>query len=394
MSLAEAAPITRDDRYANPGSDDQRLGDSTPRASELNNETDGQHDDMKKDGKNKIRSLFGLGKKKSSSPLTKSDSKPDTKQGSQSESRNESQTPFNANSNPTSPSLSRDASKLSSNQPSWSPAGEQNFAIPTSPSRGFTGSPRLSSPATSQIFERDVQDSSVLGPNSPAIPTHIQTENYIPPVLDDASEAITNHKLDPDTVEIVTHTSHQPAAVTVTGASNGLPSYDPSASEWAAELASFADRDAVSTDNASNYGSLDSADVRRLSFISFADVVQAEHNPAAGIASSRDSIHLAGLTSLPAAVNRSPSPIRSPVSSQGPETSPPTSNPGSMKGIELSPSRRPLGSPTSINNLKLNASGGDLNIETMSQALRRTGSTDLSHVRSGPTSPIESSHLL
>jgi hypothetical protein len=191
----------------------------------------------------------------------------------------------------------------------------------------------------------------------------------------------------------VTHSSHQPAAVTVTGASSGLPSYDPSASEWAAELASFADRDAVSTDNASNYGSLDSADVRRLSFISFADVVQAEHNPAGGIAGSRDSIHLAGLTSLPAAGHRSPSPIRSPVSSQGPETSPPTSNPGSMKGIELSPSRRPLGSPTSINNLKLNASGGDLNIETMSQALRRTGSTDLSHVRSGPTSPIESSHL-
>ncbi|CAG7555981.1 unnamed protein product [Fusarium equiseti] len=390
MSLAEAAPITRDDRYANPGSDDQRLGDSTPRASELNNETDSQRDDTKKDGKSKMRSLFGLGKKKSST-FTKSDSKPDTndtKTGSQ----NESQTPSNANSNPTSPSLSRDASKLSSNQPSWSAAGDQSF-IPTSPSRGFTSSPRLSSPATSQIFERDVQDSSVIATSSPAIPTHIQTENYIPPVLDDASEAITNNKLDPDTVEIVTHTSHQPAAVTVTGASSTLPSYDPSASEWAAELASFANRDTVSTDNASNYGSLDSADVRRLSFISFADVVQAEHNPAGGIASSRDSIHLAGLTSLPSAMNRSPSPIRSPVSSQGPETSPPTSNPGSMKGIELSPSRRPLGSPTSINNLKLNPSGGDLNIETMSQALRRTGSSDLSHVRSGPTSPIESSHL-
>jgi hypothetical protein len=390
MSLAEAAPITRDDRY-----DDQRLGDSTPRASELNKETDIQREDTKKDGKSKMRGLFGLGKKKSSS-LTKSDLKPDTndtKHESQPESRNESQTPSNANSNFTSPSLSRDASKLSSNHPSRSPTGEQSFTVPTSPSRGFTGSPRLSSPATSQIFERDVQDSSVLLPNSPAIPTHIQTENYIPPVLDDASEAITNHKLDPDSVEIVTHSSHQPASVTVTGANIGLPSYDLSASEWAAELASFADRDAVSTDNASNYGSLDSADVRRLSFISFADVVQSEHNPASGIAGSRDSIHLAGLTSLPAAMNRSPSPIRSPVSSQGPETSPPTSNPGSMKGIELSPSRRPLGSPTSTNNLKLNASGGDLNIETMSQALRRTGSTDLSHVRSGPASPIESSHL-
>ncbi|KAM0555134.1 hypothetical protein ACHAPJ_006485 [Fusarium lateritium] len=392
MSLAEAAPITRDDRYANTeASDDQRLGDSTPRASEFNNETDSQREDTKKDGKSKMRSLFSLGKKKSS--LTKSDTN-HTTNDSKPESRSESQTPSNANSNPASPPLSRDPSKLSSNQQSWTSAGEQGFVLPSSPGRGFTGSPRLSSPATSQIFERDVQDSSVLMPNSPAIPTHIQTENYIPPVLDDASEAITNEKLDPDTVEIVTHTSHQPAAVTVTGTNNGVPSYDPSASEWAAELASFADREAVLTDNASNYGSLDSSDVRRLSFISFADVVQAEHNPPAGVASSRDSIHLAGLTSLPpAAVNRSPSPIRSPVSSQGPETSPPTSNPGSMKGIELSPTRRPLGSPTSTNNLKLNASGGDLNIETMSQALRRTGSSDLSNVRSGPTSPIEGSHL-
>ncbi|KAF4971372.1 hypothetical protein FSARC_1804 [Fusarium sarcochroum] len=392
MSLAEAAPITRDDRFANAeASDDQRLGDSTPRASEFDNQTDSQREDTKKDGKSKMRSLFSLGKKKSS--LTKSDTN-HTTNDAKPESRSESQTPSNANSNPASPPLSRDPSKLSSNQQSWTSAGEQGFALPSSPSRGFTGSPRLSSPATSQIFERDVQDSAVLMPNSPAIPTHIQTENYIPPVLDDASEAITNEKLDPDTVEIVTHTSHQPASVTVTGTNNGLPSYDPSASEWAAELASFADREAVSADNASNYGSLDSSDVRRLSFISFADVVQAEHNPPAGVAGSRDSIHLAGLTSLPpAAVNRSPSPIRSPVSSQGPETSPPTSNPGSMKGIELSPTRRPLGSPTSTNNLKLNASGGDLSIETMSQALRRTGSSDLSNVRSGPTSPIEGSHL-
>ncbi|KAM0347739.1 hypothetical protein ACHAPU_004754 [Fusarium lateritium] len=390
MSLAEAAPITRDDRYANHESvNDQRLGDSTPRASELNS-ADIQREDSKKDGKSKMRSLFGIGKKKSAI-LKKSGSKSDINDP-KSESHPESQSPSNANSGPTSPSLSRDTSKLSSNQASWPPTADQSFTLPSSPGRGFTGSPRLSSPATSQIFERDVQDSSV-NPSSPAIPTHIQTENFIPPVLDDASEAITNQKLDPDTVEIVTHSSHQRAAVTVTGASTGLPTYDPSASEWAAELASFADRDVVSTDNASNYGSLDSSDVRRLSFISFADVVQAEHNPTAGIAGSRDSIHLAGLTSLPTAMNRSPSPIRSPVSSQGPETSPPTSNPGSMKGIELSPSRRPLGSPTSTNNLKLNPLGGDLNIETMSQALRRTGSSDLSHVRSGPASPIEISHL-
>jgi hypothetical protein len=230
-----------------------------------------------------------------------------------------------------------------------------------------------------------------LKPSSPAIPTHIQTENYIPPVLDDASEAITNEKLDPDTVEIVTHTSHQPASVTVTGASGGATSpYDQMASEWAAELASFADRVGLPPDSASNYGSLESADVRRLSFISFADVVQAEHGNQTGIPGSRDSIHMVGLTSLPsAALNRSPSPIRSPVSSQGQGTSPPTSNPGSMKGFEMSPSRKPFGSPKH-GQQNLAAPGGDLNIETMRQALRRTGSTDLSNFRpSNPVSPID-----
>lgn len=377
---------------------EHQLGDSTPRANDFAQQEVDTHVDDKKDGKAKKRSLFGFGKKKQTSPpksedkLSTDDSKPEEQKQPQPQTQPEISS--RATSTTTSPpTLSRDSSKLSSGQaPAYTMPSEQAFGLPASPSRGFTDSPRLSSPATSQIFERDVQDSTVLKPSSPAIPTHIQTENYIPSVLDDASEAITNDKLDPDNVEIVTHSSHQPAAVTVTGAPNGLSSYDQTSSEWAAELASFADREGISTDNASNYGSLDFSDVRRLSFISFADVVQAEHAPA-GIASSRDSIHLAGLTSLPpAAVNRSPSPIRSPVSSQGPETSPPTSNPASLKGLELSPLRRPLGSPTSNANLKLCA-GSDLNIETMSQALRRTGSADLSNVRSIPTSPTEVSGL-
>ncbi|KAH6874708.1 hypothetical protein B0T10DRAFT_201872 [Thelonectria olida] len=378
MSLAEPADITPSGRYAEAILAEDRLNNSTPRASDFAGEEVSQTEDTKKAKK---RSLFGFGKKKA--PVTK-------KSTDSSKSDTRSLSPSKSNSATTSPPLlSRDGSKLSTTQSStWATQGDQAFVLPSSPGRGFSGSPRLSSPATSQIFERDVQESAVLGPNSPAIPTHIQTENHIPAVLDDASEAITNEKLDPDSVEIVTHTSHQPAAVTVTGTAP----YDQTASEWAAELASFADREAFSSaDNASNYGSLDSSDVRRLSFISFADVVQAEHGSHSAVPGSRDSIHLVGLTSLPAAVNRSPSPIRSPVSSQGPETSPPTSNPGSMKGIELSPTRRPLGSPTSLNNLNVNLPSGDLNIETMSQALRRTGSTDLSNVRSGPASPIETS---
>lgn len=243
-----------------------------------------------------------------------------------------------------------------------------------SPNRNLhSSSPRIVSPAGSQIFERDVQESVVAMPNSPAIPSHIQTEDHIPSVLDASSEAITNTNLDPDTVEIVMHSSHQPAAVTVTGVSSS----ELGGSSWADDLIAHPDKD----DAASNYGALDNADVRRLSFISFADVVQSEH---AEHSSGRDQMHIAGLTSLSSG-HRSPSPMRSPVSSQGFGTSPPTSKSASIKGIDLSPSRasKPLGSPT----LSFPATtGGELTIETMSQALRKTGSGDLS----GPRSPVSS----
>lgn len=251
-------------------------------------------------------------------------------------------------------------------------------------------SPRLASPAGSQIFERDVQEStpSTL-PTSPAIPSHIQTENYIPPVLDASSSAITSGTLSPDAVEIITHPSHQPAAVT----SHLEPS-----SSWADELAAFSSSDRTAApETASNYGSFDTTDVRRLSFISFADVVQAEQQHTGG---SRESMHLSGLTSL---AYRSPSPIRSPVSSTGfggSGGSPPTSKSGSVQGVEMSsPGRKPLGSPTGLHPGH-HGSGllggpnsptvsGEISIETMTQALRRTGSGDLSVPRgSVPTSPI------
>jgi hypothetical protein len=236
----------------------------------------------------------------------------------------------------------------------------------------YSSSPRIISPAGSQIFERDVQESSLPGlQTSPAIPSHIQTENHIPAVLDASSEAITNDSLDPDSVEIIMHSAHQPAAVTVTGVMEQSWS-----STWADDLI-FHPGD----DSASNYGALDSADVRRLSFISFSDIVQSEHAEHVG---SRDSIYVAGLSSLSSGHNRSPSPVRSPVSSQGFGTSPPTSKSASIKGVEMSPRGKPLGSPISTH---LSFAGGELTIETMSQALRRTGSGDLSGYRSQPLSP-------
>jgi len=326
-------------RLAEPLEAETSTGDSTPRT-------------VEGEEKKKKRTLFGFGKKKAEDPV-----KPP------------------ARSDPTQTVAARRAVATSPVQ-----IDHPHF-IPTSPSRAFASSPRLASPAGSQIFERDVQESTTLPPNSPAIPSHIQTENYIPPVLDASSEAITDGHLDPNDVEIITHTSHQPASVAVTGGGFLEPS-------WADELAAFASE--KGTDSASNYGSLDTTDVRRLSFISFADVVQSEQGH--GIAGSRESMHLAGLTSLASMgmTNRSPSPIRSPVSSAGgPETSPPTSKSGSVKGLEMSPSRKPLGSPKL--QLQPPASptvSGELSIETMSQALRRTGSGDLSGVRSLPSSPI------
>ena len=121
-----------------------------------------------------------------------------------------------------------------------------------------------------------------------------------------------------------------------------------------------------------NYGSVDTTDPRRLSFISFADVVQAEHAE-----TDRDATQF---ISLSATANRSPSPMRSPASSHGFSASPPISGATSEKGpgspTALAAPSPPLGST------------GELQIETMRQALRRTGSGDLSGARSQPLSAI------
>ncbi|KYK60574.1 hypothetical protein DCS_01711 [Drechmeria coniospora] len=388
MSLAGAPSLKsgRDGHDDRSMPEDGSYDSSTPRALGGLTEAECEVVDGKRHGKGKRRSLFGFGKKKaeaSCKPGCGMETPPLSKEGSK---------PSSVHDRPAPSTRHTNGSRAELGPP---------LSHPSSPVRGLSYSPRVPSPASSQIFERDVQDGTVLKPSSPAIPTHIRTDNYIPPVLDDASEAITNRKLDPDAVEIVTHTSHQPASVTVAGMVTASSPCEQTSSEWAAELASFADRVGLSPDNASNYGSLDSADVRRLSFISFADVVQAEHSTGhAATFGSRESIHMAGLTSIPSALlNRSPSPIRSPVSSQEPGTSPPTSNPGSVLGVDASPPRKhaavgACGGGGGHANL---ATSNDLSIETMRQALRRTGSTDLSNFRtftgsaptSMPASPID-----
>ncbi|KAG6075109.1 hypothetical protein E4U30_007877 [Claviceps sp. LM220 group G6] len=384
MSLAASPSIERGEQALGAGepADDSSFDNPALKAVG-NNVLLSAMENSKNIGKAKKRPLFGFVKKKEQN-LSRSQPQ------SQSEINNTPHTATSQASEASTQSATSTSTSITAKSPIRASTGEHAmFMHPSSPTRALSSPPRVSSPAGSQIFERDVQDSTVLKQSSPAIPTHIQTENYIPSVLNDASEAITNDKLDPDAVEIVTHTSHQPASVAVTGVSGAPTSpLDHMASEWAAELASFADRVGVPLDSASNYGSLDSADVRRLSFISFADVVQAEHSVQAGTGGSRDGIHMTGLTSIPSAyMNRSSSPTRSPVSSQGPGTSPPTSNPSSMIGIEMSPPRKPIGSPKPGQGLA--GPNNDLNIETMRQALRRTASTDLSNFRSIPTSPID-----
>ncbi|KAL8675908.1 MAG: hypothetical protein Q9224_000707 [Gallowayella concinna] len=254
------------------------------------------------------------------------------------------------------------------------------YGTPASPGRKMSGgSPHIPSPASSQIFERNVQEDGLASTASPAIPAHITTENHIPPVLDASSVAITDGHLNPDKVEIITHAAHQPASVTVTGSGLGEPAPPFSQDESAAHQ---------DTDEAApNYGALDAADVRRLSFISFADVVHAEH--VADHASGRESVPPSGVASIAPlrAGNRSPSPMRSPLSQHAYSSSPPLGGPSSSKGLETSPHRggRSLGSALPGHSPP---TGGELTIETMRQALRKTGSGDLSGFRNQPASAV------
>lgn len=254
------------------------------------------------------------------------------------------------------------------------------YGSPSSPGRNIhSSSPRMSSPASSQIFERNVQEDGIYASTSPAIPAHITTENHIPPVLDSASAAITNDHLDPDNVEIVMHSAHQPAALVVTGTGT----CEAPGVTWPDDLVAHPDND----DAASNYGALDSADVRRLSFISFADVIHAEHVHAehADHSGAKDSVHVSSTAALPAQnfVHRSPSPIRLPTPSHGLGGSSSASGSASYRGHE-GPGFRGPGSPYSVHS----PSTGELTIETMRQALRKTGSGDLSGGRSQPMSAV------
>jgi hypothetical protein len=232
---------------------------------------------------------------------------------------------------------------------------------PNRRSRVRSTSPGLHSPASSQIFERNVQEPE----ESSAIPAHIKTEDHIPAALDASSIAITDDHLNPDEVEIIMSAAHQPASAAVAGgAADSVHSPSLAYEDVSSSYADLADAAANS-----NYASLDTTDPRRLSFISFADIVQAEHTE-----TDRDPVQFMSLSET---ANRSPSPVRSPASSHVFSASPPRSGAASEKGVgALTP-----GSPPAHGTQSPPLAGGELQIETMRQALRRTGSGDLSGAR-------------
>jgi hypothetical protein len=287
---------------------------------------------------------------------------------------------------------------------------QYNSSMTTPPSsRLRSSSPRLHSPASSEIFERNVQEpvpiSTLQNELSPAhIPNHVLTEDHIPAALEASAEAITSSSLNADEVEIVTATSHQPAAVSLESSIAGDMSSSshghavPSLMHRASEGSEPASLNAASSgffplptnpedESANSYGALDPNDVRRLSFISFADVVHSEHahpTTTGDIAGSRDSLHI---SSLPSAVHdRTASPLRTPRSPSstysGGVITPPLTL-GQSNQMSLIADQSPIHSPQP-------GTHRELTIETMRQAVRKTASGDLSGVRSAGLSPVTS----
>lgn len=267
----------------------------------------------------------------------------------------------------------RSTSPFSSGLRSGSPQAQGTMAsFPSSPSRQIHSSPRLHSPAESQIFERNVQEDSSAVVTSPAIPSHIATEDHIPPVLDASSMAITDDHLTPDTVEIVTHAAHLPAAAAVSGSIHAESTLSSPVVEENGQFLDGID------DQTPSYAALDSADIRRLSFISFADVV---HGEQATEGSLRDSFYLSGSNSISPSGARSPSPIRSPILQPSSYI---TGTGDNSKGLGLESISNRKGGPCSPKAMAASLATsssptvtGEIAIETMRQALRKTGSGDL-----------------
>ncbi|GAB7341658.1 hypothetical protein MBLNU457_g0007t1 [Dothideomycetes sp. NU457] len=251
-----------------------------------------------------------------------------------------------------------------------------------------TSSQNFATPDPSSIFERNVQESSLPIDAAPAIPAHIKTEDLIPPALEASSLAITDNHLTPDDVEIVTHAAHQPAAA-------ALPDRGSfgAQSDSQLPLSHHSSQDEVplthhdEEETAASYGSLNPNDARRLSFISFADVVQAEHAEQESHLAHRSSSIDQSRAQSPIKF-QPPSPSRSPASSltRNVTTPPAGIDAVSQQGFEVSPNRSPSRSQVSNPMTIPGTQHGDLVMTTMSQALRSPASGDVLTGRNHSTS--------
>lgn len=201
-------------------------------------------------------------------------------------------------------------------------------------------------------------------PTASKIPAHIATENHIPAVLEASSIAITDGNIDPENVEIAMLTTHQPLASQVSQHGHKEKEKD--------KVTHVEPEDFLPSSTSHSGHSLGTShtqDKRRLSFISFSDIVQAEQ------ADLLDSTML------------SPSPLQ--TMSPGFPAQPMVDQAGLFGITETlvrrrspSPMRRAApGSPQRTSASFLPERSRDMEegvmVETMGQALRKTGSGDL-----------------
>lgn len=224
----------------------------------------------------------------------------------------------------------------------------------------------LHSPASSLIFERNVQEPEA----SAAVPAHIKTEDHIPPALDASSLAITDAQLNPDDVEIVMHAAHK-----TQGGSHDEATVGATGGAAAAAAA------ITSEPSDAGYGALDLTDPRRLSFISFADVVQAEH-----VEYDRQELLGIGLVS-PVSSPPTTTTTSGAASPQNADLDRTLSRGSRTSGAQSPPISTAAAAAAAVMGAEL-----PLQIETMRQALRKTHSGDLGGVRSQPMSPVSLMH--
>ncbi|KAK9318624.1 hypothetical protein V1522DRAFT_274521 [Lipomyces starkeyi] len=127
-------------------------------------------------------------------------------------------------------------------------------------------SPRVSSPDSSMIFERQVQDPIL---TASGVPSHHHSENLIPPVLAASCEALTDESVDPEDVEVVSVARPYSNSIHRTNSAVSLASIASSAPSFQA----VSPKSSSSTSPSTAPPPTSSSSTHRLSFYTYADVV-------------------------------------------------------------------------------------------------------------------------